>query len=455
MNRQWITRTAAPACLAWVALWWIAGLATSTESLALDRYGGCLAVQREATGWFRLEKLAERWFLITPEGRPFISLGVNHCNPADKRNPKNLKQYAQADGDQERLCRLLETELRNLGFNSGGGYEVPDPFQDSLPFFHPIGYPNEWSYTFDIFDPAVQEQFSERARKSASRFQGNKFMIGYYYIDCGRWDKARVDFYRALPPQAPGKRRYVEFLRQRHGAIAQLNQAYGLQAASFEALLASDLQAVTAKNSALMRDDDDFKAIIAEDINRTMKAAVRSVDAHHLIFGERPVMRNPPLTVIQAMARHVDALALQPVSGEQSRDAVTYPRELLDSYYQVSGKPIIICDYSLSFKTGTIQEADWPTLKNEVTAAAAMSRWFTDAFRSPYIIGIHKCELLTWFKKGPNEKRDFWRQGFLQPDGTPYEILGKTMRETNQAILESLYREAQGPGMFSNEGVAK
>lgn len=43
-----------------------------------DQYGGLLAgPQFEASGFFRTEKRDGRWFLVTPEGHPFYSLGVN------------------------------------------------------------------------------------------------------------------------------------------------------------------------------------------------------------------------------------------------------------------------------------------------------------------------------------------------------------------------------------------
>ncbi len=45
---------------------------------AHDRYGGLLKGPTfEAKGFFRTEKRDERWYLVTPEGHPFYSLGVN------------------------------------------------------------------------------------------------------------------------------------------------------------------------------------------------------------------------------------------------------------------------------------------------------------------------------------------------------------------------------------------
>ncbi|MHA6492933.1 beta-agarase [Pseudomonas borbori] len=43
-----------------------------------DKFGGWLGgPQFEASGFFRTEKHGDRWFLVTPEGHPFYSLGVN------------------------------------------------------------------------------------------------------------------------------------------------------------------------------------------------------------------------------------------------------------------------------------------------------------------------------------------------------------------------------------------
>ncbi len=48
------------------------------DRAAHDKYGGLLKGPTfEAKGFFRTEKRNERWYLVTPEGHPFYSLGVN------------------------------------------------------------------------------------------------------------------------------------------------------------------------------------------------------------------------------------------------------------------------------------------------------------------------------------------------------------------------------------------
>lgn len=50
-----------------------------------DRYGGRLDVRLQATGWFHTQKANGRWWLVTPDGHGFFSLGVNTVRTDDTR----------------------------------------------------------------------------------------------------------------------------------------------------------------------------------------------------------------------------------------------------------------------------------------------------------------------------------------------------------------------------------
>ena len=50
--------------------------------LALDRYGGLLeGPSFDATGFFRTERRDGRWWLVTPDGHGFFSLGIDVVSP--------------------------------------------------------------------------------------------------------------------------------------------------------------------------------------------------------------------------------------------------------------------------------------------------------------------------------------------------------------------------------------
>lgn len=54
-----------------------ATVAKAPSRAGVDRYGGRLDVQGQATGWFHAQRIDGRWRLVTPAGHGFFSLGVN------------------------------------------------------------------------------------------------------------------------------------------------------------------------------------------------------------------------------------------------------------------------------------------------------------------------------------------------------------------------------------------
>ena len=53
----------------------------STTDGELSTYGGIKGVQHEATGFFHPKKVGKRWWLVDPEGHPFIHVGVVAVSP--------------------------------------------------------------------------------------------------------------------------------------------------------------------------------------------------------------------------------------------------------------------------------------------------------------------------------------------------------------------------------------
>ncbi|BFI94892.1 MAG: hypothetical protein RSP_04020 [Rhodanobacter sp.] len=64
---------------------------------AVDRYGGRLDVHLQATGWFHTQKAGGRWWLVTPDGHGFFSLGVNTVKADDTRTYVQDRAYMFRD----------------------------------------------------------------------------------------------------------------------------------------------------------------------------------------------------------------------------------------------------------------------------------------------------------------------------------------------------------------------
>ena len=71
-----------------------AALAQAARPSGLDRYGGRPDVRGlDATGWFRAQKAQGRWWLVTPEGHAFFSLGVNAVNDDGGRSHVEGREF--------------------------------------------------------------------------------------------------------------------------------------------------------------------------------------------------------------------------------------------------------------------------------------------------------------------------------------------------------------------------
>ena len=67
--------------------------ASDQASKDRDQYGGWTGLKFEATGFFRLEKAPDRWWLVTPEGNAYLIHGMDHCGLDVINQPYNREHW--------------------------------------------------------------------------------------------------------------------------------------------------------------------------------------------------------------------------------------------------------------------------------------------------------------------------------------------------------------------------
>lgn len=286
----------------------LSGSTTAAEPAARDRYGGVIALKAKATGWFHVAPIDGRWFFITPEGHGFFSLGVTHAVDAARRDERGLLT-TKFGGDEAKLADFLTARLREWGYNSSGYGTLP-AMQHRVPYVAEIWTEGPRSFSAgensdytDIFDPDVRGRLRNTLRTAAARHVANPFCLGYGFIDLPVWhpkpprDESYVDFIRALPVTAPGRVAHAAFLRNHPAA-----------------------------------DDEAFLNHLATAYYTCAVAALRSVDAHHLILGDRlmALPERTPDSILQTAAKFVDVLSFQPMgtpkpSGPTSTASIASP----------------------------------------------------------------------------------------------------------------------------------
>lgn len=115
-----------------------------------NRFGGWSdGPQRRATGFFRAEKVAGKWTLIDPEGRLFLSFGMNAVRVVDTGNnrkvarwfaeplpPSGIPPFCRRNLERKyqpfRLERWIDHTFHRLtrwGFNTLGAWTMPELYR--------------------------------------------------------------------------------------------------------------------------------------------------------------------------------------------------------------------------------------------------------------------------------------------------------------------------------------
>src|SRR5271166_5340426 len=225
-----------------------------------DRFGGLTEGHAfSATGFFRTERWDGRWWLVTPEGHGFYSIGIDavapsgatyvegrefmfrdlparhgelaaHWSEKDDRSGLGAQRGRAFDhghafdfytanldrkfgADWRRQWREeTAARLTAWGFNTIGDWSAPDlSAMHRLPYTAPLSPEGEyakvssgedwWGPMPDPFDPRFAEAADKMAQNAAARFRGDPWLIGYFVdneLSWGRSTPADPQQYYAL-----------------------------------------------------------------------------------------------------------------------------------------------------------------------------------------------------------------------------------------------------------------
>jgi hypothetical protein len=309
--------------------------------------------QTDADGFFTLELRNGRWWLITPAGAPFFSIGMNHIDPATQRYPENIDIWRDKYGGSTKrwLKESVAPNLKSWCFNTVGwtqdvtirNYDHSLPFTAEqyghleMPYCHmlPFTESHQWdqfSAHYDFFSSEWEDWCDYVARAHVAELSEDPNLIGYFYSDCPTWVHTRpVNDWRG-PIFDPEK-------------------------------LESD--AGRRELSAL-----------ATRYYKTTHDAIRRYDEHHLILGDRYEANDPiPMEVLNAALPYIDVMSFQ-----DFKDPVNH----LDEWYRVTGKPVLLADAA---------KIKWDTEPGEVTHNNG--EWYSEVLaglrENSGCVGFHLC----------------------------------------------------------------
>lgn len=305
-----------------------------------SQYGGWKAWQKQATGFFRTEKVDNRWWIIDPEGYPFIHKAVVAFNPG-----KAKKQKEVFDQKYNSLAAWTQAEtqmLRNYGFNGAGAWTNVDYMRTTdNPLVYtiivsPMGnYKREhikkfgkykeagWQgYRFDlvmVFDKEFDKYVAE-AIEPIAKYKNDKYLLGYFTDNELPWVYDALD--RHLTLLAKDEQGYL-------AAKAWLDERKGKNA---------------NVNDITDEDRSAFTAFYFETYMKKVTEALRKADPNHMYLGcrfnqnkNKQELSNPE--IFRIAGKYMDIISINHYRKWEPDQST------LNNWGEWSGKPFLITEW--------------------------------------------------------------------------------------------------------------
>ncbi len=407
---------------------------TYSKDPELSTFGGWKVNKSSATGFFRVEKKGDRWWIIDPEGYPFIHKGV-----AVFRAGKSKGQTAAMDqkyGSQENWIKQESQFLTSNGFNGTGAWSNVDLMREQQSplvytvIVNPMGsYKSDhlkkfggkyvmagWQgYRYDlamVFDPEF-DAYVESSISSIAKYANDKNLLGYFTDNELPWKNDALD-------------RHLQYLEK--------NEAGYIAAKKW-------LDARKGKEAAIgdINDEDRlaFTAFYFETYLKKVAAAVRKYDPNHLYLGcrfnqESEELKNPAMFAIAG--KYMDIVSInhyrkwEPVAATMA------------NWTNWSGKPFIITEWytkgedsGLPNRTG----AGWNVATQE-DRGFFYQNFTIELLKSKACVGWH------WFTYQDNDPLDLStdpsnrdsNKGIVNSLFVPYSPLMENMKALNTHVFE-------------------
>jgi hypothetical protein len=439
-----------------------------------DKYGGWAAgPSLKATGFFRTQKVGDKWWLVDPDGHLFFSQGLDcvrmlDTTPIDERQdwfeayPGPEPQFAEFlsrgyalkghyEGHQPQCfcfaganllrkygaewrktsAEIIHKRLRSWGLNTIGNWSDESvrlmrrtAYTDSVGSSGAAeiqGSEGYWGKFPDVFDPrftdAVRREMGAKKGKSA----GDPWCIGYFSDNEMSWGDEVSLAIAALQssPRQAAKQAFVADLKAKYSTIARLNEAWGATHASWEALLESRQAPDKEKARA---DLTVFYTKVAERYFQTVREAIKSVAPNQLYLGCRFAAVNSRAAA--AAAKYCDVVSYN-----------LYQRSVAD--FQFNGGadvPLLIGEFHFGaldrglFHTGLVPVAD------QAARAQAYKDYVQGAVRHPQFVGCHWFQYQDEPTIGRVYDEENYQIGFVDVADTPYAETVEAAREVGREL---------------------
>jgi hypothetical protein len=441
-----------------------------------DQYGGWkTGPQLKATGHFRTEKLNGKWWLVDPEGRLFWSVGMNTVNARDADTPITDRQHwftylPPNDGDYRQLYRhwggashdyyknkefddfsfgglnlvrkygddstnkffqLIPTRLRSWGLNTIGGFSDlrsnewhKTPYVGLYCVYSRMieGSEGFWRKFGDVFDPSFMAAAEQQAEQCAKEKADDPWCLGIFVDNELGWGdnvSLAVATLRS-PADQPAKLAFIDDLKKKYGDIERLNEVWGTQHASWDALLQSTTSPDKQKAQA---DLGAFYTRCAERYFEICRNAFKKHSPNLLYLGCRFAFFNDRAQ--RAAAKYCDVVSFN--RYKHSAADLMLP-EGCDA-------PIIIGEFHFGALDRGMFHSGVCGVSSQDFRAKMYKKYMEGVLDNRQIVGAHWFQFVDEANTARSDGENY-QAGFVDVCDTPYPELIQSAREVGDEIYQ-------------------
>jgi hypothetical protein len=426
-----------------------------------NEYGGWNhGPQLEATGRFRVEKYAGKWWLVDPSGKIFWSNGLDCVEFGTQTQTRitgweQFFKYLPEDGTPEATHygkRVFENDslktlsfhslnlyrkygpswrdsanskihrrMRSWGLNTIGNWSDPGIYLIRKTPYVLTAYSPKSGVIADPYAAGFQEQIESTLRSMTDEL-GDPWCLGVFIdneLKWGvKWSSKIPEQILTAPEDQPAKLACINNMKKKYESIDALNNAWNTSYGDWQDLLRNGKSIPGA-----MKDMRDFMKEFTALYFSRCRNAVKNVDPGMLYLGCRMDFHLYPEDtslnyIIRIASEYCDVVSFNRYRYTCSELA---PPDQGDY-------PIIIGEFHFgSLETGLLQ----PGLRyaaDQVERAEFYDHYVRSALTNPYIVGTHWFQLADQAVTGRPDGENY-QAGFLTVGDVPQKEITSTSRE--------------------------
>lgn len=402
-----------------------------------------------ATGFFRVDRLDDRWILVDPHGHPFFSAGMDLVGwsqgsfatditgreylyeklppegPAWLRPGSHVSFYAAnimrrfGERWEEQWSEHILKRLRNWGFNTVANWSDRELAVNSgMPYVLPLyGWTTEKVFPFpydfpDVFSEEFERNVDEAARRQVEPLKNDPNLIGWFVGNEPKWARpfgSLVPFADMVlndPDDSATKRKLQELLAANPEKVEEIKK--------------------------------DFLFTCGEKYFTTIREAIRRYDPNHLNLGIRFAGGADERWLRMSGMFDVFSINIYSPTLRPEPDAVA-------RFAELSGLPVMIGEFTAAAPGRGLQGIFYYVhkVRDQAERGKAYRYYVEHAAADPNLIGTHWFQMVDDLPTGRPSDQERLNYGFINVIDLPYGELVEAARKTHRRLYDLMFGKVE------------